>query len=321
MAKGKRRSRENKLTRGQFWTMVILSSVLLAFVSLVTISSYMDKPFMPTWDELFSLTGLSGKQPLDTEMQVHVLDVGNADAILVRNKGQNLLIDAGENDDGADVVAYLRSHGVKKLDYVIATHPDADHIGGMDDVVEAMDIGTFIMAFMPEGYTPTSKTYADMLEAISRKGLKITSAQTGKHYSLGEADIEILGPVADFTETNNQSVVCRISFGDKRFLFMGDAEKEAENALMEARGDLSADVLKIGHHGSKSSTQSKFVKMVSPAYAVISCGENNSYKHPHPETLDTLEELKIRCYRTDRDGTVVITTDGQSITFETEKGE
>ena len=102
---------------------------------------------------------------------------------------------------------------------------------------------------------------------------------------------------------------------------MGDAEKEAENALMEARGDLSADVLKIGHHGSKSSTQSKFVKLVSPAYAVISCGENNSYKHPHPETLDTLEELKIRCYRTDRDGTVVITPDGQSITFETEKGE
>lgn len=226
--------------RRRFWAGILLVSLAAAFCVLVTLSEQMTRPFLPTWKEIFQKVGLAEAEPLDSELRVHVIDVGNADAILVQNKGASLLIDAGEKDDGERVLAYLREQGVDKLDMVIATHADADHIGGMKTVINGMDIDAFLRATMPEGYTPTTKTYTGMLEALAGKGVKITEAKPGARYPLGDAVLDILGPAAEFEENNNQSVVCKVTFGAKKFLFMGDAEKQAEAELLSKGLDLSA---------------------------------------------------------------------------------
>ena len=311
--------RRKKNNRKAFWAVVLTCSVLAAACLLITLSETMDPPLLPTWKEIFQAVGVTDPEPLDTEMEVHVIDVGNADAILVRNQGKNLLIDAGERDDGDRVVAYLRQKGIGRLDMLIASHADADHIGGMKTVVEEMEIGTFLMAFMPEGHTPTTKTYENLLNAVAVKGLVITPAEAGDRYALGDAELLILGPVGDFEDNNNQSVVCKVTFGARKFLFMGDAEKEAEDALIHAGSDLSADFLKVGHHGSNTSTQERLLQRVSPKIAVISCGADNSYGHPHSEVLDRLEQRHITVYRSDRNGHIQVTTDGATLTVTTEK--
>ena len=175
------------------------------------------------------------------------------------------------------------------------------------------------MAFMPEGYTPTTSTYAGMLEALADKGVKITPAKAGARYSLGDAWVDILGPAGEFEDNNNQSVVCKVTFGSRKFLFMGDAEKEAERALLAAGTDLSADVLKAGHHGSRSSTTAELLEAVQPTYVLLTCGVDNSYGHPHAETVARLKEAGVTIYRSDADGTVVIATDGETLRFQTEK--
>lgn len=305
--------------RRRFWTGVLACSVVAALCILVSLSEQMDKPFLPTWDEIFTAVGLKEPPPLDSTLQVQVLDVGNADAILLRNQKQTMLIDAGEKGDAETVLAALHKQGIGKLDLVIATHPDADHIGGLAEVIEGMEIGAFIMARMPEGSTPTTQTYTAMLEALAAKGVRAEQAEPGASYSLGEAKVDILGPLADYEDTNNQSVVCKVTFGSRKFLFMGDAETQAEDALLSAGTDLSADVVKLGHHGSKSSSQKEFLQAVGPQYALISCGAGNPYGHPDEETLITLDTLRIPVYRTDLNGTITLTSDGQTISIETEK--
>ena len=306
--------------RRRFWAGILLVSLAAAFCVLVTLSEQMTRPFLPTWKEIFQKVGLAEAEPLDSELRVHVIDVGNADAILVQNKGASPLIDAGEKDDGERVLAYLREQGVDKLDMVIATHADADHIGGMKTVINGMDIDAFLMATMPEGYTPTTKTYTGMLEALAGKGVKITEAKPGARYPLGDAVLDILGPAAEFEENNNQSVVCKVTFGAKKFLFMGDAEKQAEAELLSKGLDLSADVIKVGHHGSDTSTTDKLLDAVKPRYAFVTCGAGNSYGHPDKSTLNKLKARNITAYRSDLNGTVVAATDGSQITITTEKG-
>lgn len=314
----KHRRRRKKDGRAGFWTAVVAVSLAAAFCILVTISEQLEKPFLPTWDEIYQKLGLAEPEPLSTELAVHVIDVGNADAILIRSGSANMLIDAGENGDGDEVLDYLRGQGVSKLDLVIATHADADHIGGMDEVIREMEIGEYVMSTMPEGYTPTTKTYTDVLEALLDRQVKVTEAEPGMNYALGEAQVDILGPAGEFTDNNNQSVVCKVTFGSRRFLFMGDAEKEAEDALLAAHTDLRADFIKLGHHGSNSSSQEEFLRQVAPDYAVITCGAGNSYGHPHADTLNTLKNLGISCYRCDEDGTIVVTTDGSTMDIRTQ---
>lgn len=253
-------------------------------------------------------------------LTIYAQDVGNADSTLIQTGGQAMLIDAGNNKDGDDVVAFLRSHGVTRLDYVIATHPDADHIGGMDDVIEAFPVTTYIMSVMPEAITPTTKTYWEVLEALDNSDAEVAEAEPGRTYPLGEGTFTILGPAGEFDDANDMSVVCRLDFGNRRFLFTGDAEKAAENALMARDRDaLRADYLKVGHHGSRTSTQDSFLSAVSPSVATISCGAGNSYGHPHDVTLKTLKKHGVAVYRTDLQGVITLTSDGNSLNVSTER--
>jgi len=250
-------------------------------------------------------------------LKVHYIDVGQADAILIQlPSGQNMLIDAGNNDDAYTVVNYLKSKGISTLDYVIGTHPHEDHIGGLDVVINSFVIGK---VYLPRAIS-TTQNYIDALLAIKYKGLKVAEASGGVKLDVGQgATAELLAPNGTgYEELNDYSAVLRLTFGQTSFLFTGDAEGSSEAAMLRAGYNLQADVLKVGHHGSSSSTSAAFLKAVSPKYAVISVGKDNDYGHPHAETLAKLATAGIKLYRTDRQGTVKATSDGRTITFNTQ---
>lgn len=251
-------------------------------------------------------------------MTVHYIDVGQGDAILVQSGGQNMLIDAGDKDHGQLVVDYLKSAGVKQIDILVVTHPHADHIGGMDKVIESFPV---LNVYMPR-VAHTSKSFDDLLTALENKNLKINTARAGITLPLASVNAYFLAPVKDYYEDlNNYSAVIKIVCGNKVFLFMGDAEKEAEDDMLAAGTDLKADVLKVGHHGSDSGTSTAFLNLVQPQYAIISVGEDNPYGHPHQETLNRLQECGSQIMRTDLNGTIVIHTDGNKLDIVIEKGE
>lgn len=273
-----------------------------------------------TWDNLYVWTGLREDMSLgDSEFRLTVMDVGNADCLLLQNGGHSALIDAGENEDGNSIVSFLNRVGIMYLDYVIATHPDADHIGGMDEVVNNIKIGTFMMAYMPEGFTPTTRVYEDLLTSLIENDVTPVEPLFGDSYPFGDAFIDILSGLSDHTETNEQSIVCRVRFGKTRFLLMGDAGKEVEEELLENGVDLRADVLKVGHHGSRSSSSEDFITAISPSIALIPCGLGNRYNHPYAETLNTLRKVSCEIYRCDFHGDIMVVSDGETITVTTEK--
>lgn len=248
------------------------------------------------------------------ELELHMIDVGQGLSVLVRAPdGTSALIDAGDRDDGAAVTDYLRRQGVEKINTLVATHAHADHIGGMADVVKNLPVDRFIMTPLPEKIQPTTKSYTDLLRALSEKGVKITPARAATRYILGSAQMTIEGPLEEYEELNNTSVACRIQYGDRAFLVTGDAEEQAESAMVRRGRKLSSDVLIAGHHGSHTSSSQKFLNAVRPLYVGISCGEGNSYGHPHQEILKRFEKMKCAVLRTDIQGNVVFYTDGESI--------
>ena len=250
----------------------------------------------------------------NSNFQVHYIDVGQGDCSLVVCDGQTLLIDAGENGHETEVINYLRSLGIDKLDYIIATHPHSDHIGGLPEVIEEFGMDNIIMPRLTKEQTPTTKTYTRMLEEIKASGAKVISAKVGSTYTLGEASFEILGPVSDSTEDlNSMSVVAKVTHGENSFLFTGDAESDEEREIFGAGVDLDADVLKMGHHGSNTSSCKEFLAEVTPEICVIMCGEDNDYGHPHKEPLERLKKYTNEIYRTDICGDIVISSDGKNL--------
>ena len=249
------------------------------------------------------------------KLEVAFLDVGQGDSILLKTPGDKvMLIDAGESTARQAVKEALDSSGIERIDVLIATHPDSDHIGNMQMVVENYEIGEI---YMPK-VNHTTKTYQNLLQAISDKGMKIKAARAGKSIAIDDAlQVEILGPVSEeYSNTNNYSVICRVTYGDTRFLFLGDAEHEAQDEAMAAAPEsFRADVLKLAHHGSSNGISAELLEAVQPRYGVISCGADNSYGHPHRETLDLLAKYQIETFRTDKLGTIVAASDGETITF------
>ena len=245
------------------------------------------------------------------EMQVHFIDVGQGDSTLITCGNHSMLIDAGDDSKGTTIQNYLQKQKVEKLDYLVLTHPDADHIGGAPVIITKLDIDKVFMS----NYEKDNKTYQKLIQALDNKRLKYSTPKVGTQYSLGTATVTILAPNDEYDNPNDSSIALLIQNGDNAFLFTGDAGEDAENDILNNKIDISADVYKVGHHGSRYSTSKDFFRAVNPTYAVISCGENNSYVHPHAETLNTLRANGVKVYRTDEEGTIIATSDGKNITF------
>lgn len=245
------------------------------------------------------------------EMEVHFIDVGQGDSTLIICDGHAMLIDAGDYSKGTAIQNYLQKQKVKKLDYLILTHPDSDHIGGAPVIISKFEIDKVFVS----NYEKDNKTYQKLIQALDNKRLKYTTPEVGAQYVLGTAEITILAPNSTYDNPNDASIALMVRNGENKFLFTGDAGEDAEQDILAADVDLSADVYKAGHHGSRSSTSMNFFEAVSPACAVISCGEDNSYGHPHAETLNTFRMNGVKVYRTDEDGTIIASSDGKKITF------
>lgn len=264
-----------------------------------------------------SPASVNEKSGVKGELKVHFIDVGQADSILIQQGEQFMLVDAGNNDDGNLVKDYLQKQGIKKLEFLVGTHPHEDHIGGLDYVINAFKVGKL---YMPKASSNT-KTFTDVVNAAKNKGLSFTAPNPGESFKLGEATVTILSPNGSgYEDLNNYSIVVKVAFGNTSFLLTGDAEDVSEKEIMAKGFDVSSTVLKVGHHGSNSSTTSEFLSKVNPKYAVISVGKDNTYGHPKQNILDRLKGKGIPVYRTDESGTIVATSNGTSVTFSAKPG-
>ena len=260
--------------------------------------------------------------PASGQAKVYIIDVGQGESILITTEERSMLIDAGENDKGDEVLAFLDTLGLDSLDYALATHPDSDHIGGLDTVLESIEVGEVFFGEIPAKLTPTTKTYEDVLDVIEEKDIPLSLAHAGDIIDMGSgAQLTILGPIdpQQATSKNNASLVSRLDFGETSFLFNGDQEAPMEKMLLENGVDLDCDMMTMGHHGSSTSSTPEYLEAVSPDYASISCGRGNKYGHPHDETIENLEELGVEYYRTDLSGNITFTSDGKTISVRTEK--
>ncbi|WP_292520496.1 MBL fold metallo-hydrolase [Methanoculleus sp.] len=257
-----------------------------------------------------------GEQPeivfgLSGDLAVHIIDVGQGDSILLEFRDKTMLIDAGERGMGERVIAYLDEKQIESLDVVVATHPHSDHIGGLGDVLSTYPVGRFIDAGQPHA----TATYENLLALVEEQGIPYAVAERGQTIALHpDLEIQVLNPASrPLGETNEDSVVLKVTYGEVSYLLTGDAGEPAEESMMEAGINLDADVLKVGHHASRYASSAGFLAAVNPAISVIPVGEGNDYGHPHEEALGRLEAIGSRIYRTDLDGTVVIATDGKAL--------
>lgn len=253
--------------------------------------------------------------PEESSFAVHFIDVGQADCALVACDGAYMLIDGGNAEDSDLVYSYLKSNGITHLDYMVATHTHEDHIGGLSGAAYAATVGAALSP-VAEGNT---KVFQNLVKSLANQGVELTVPAAGDTFDLGSARVEVLGPLKDYDETNDTSIVLSVDYGETAFLFTGDMESAAETDLVEAGTDLAATVLKVGHHGSSSSTSYRFLREVMPSYAVISVGKDNSYGHPTQAVLSRLEDAEVQVFRTDLHGTIIAQSDGRSVTFQTER--
>jgi competence protein ComEC len=250
-------------------------------------------------------------------LQIVMLDVGQGDSILIQSKGEAMLVDAGENDRGDDVLSALRSHGVTHLRAVVGTHPHSDHIGGLDTVIDGPSVDA---VYLPEKASYTD-TYEDLLDAIDRKGLTVTVPEPDESLRMGDAEIHFLWPPneLDDEDANDHSIVILVKGGGKSILLTGDIGKGVEAELLKTYAELHCDVLKVAHHGSSSSSSADFLDTVRPDAALISVGKGNEYKHPAAATLRRLEDRGITVYRTDRNGEITVNVSEGKLSIVTER--
>ena len=282
--------------------------IIIGLVILIIVAILSQKGFIPI-DEDSNSNEMSNKitaEESENILQIHFFDVGQADSTLIISGQKTMLIDAGTNEMGEKVVENIKKLGIERIDYLIGTHPHEDHIGGLDDVIKNFEIG---IIYMPKIQTNT-KTFEDVLDAIAEKNLTITIPKKGEKFILGKAKCEIMlcgtGTKEEKENLNLSSIVTKVTYGNQNYLFMGDAEKENE----QSRTWTKVNVLKVGHHGSDTSSSVKFLEQVEPQIAIISVGKNNTYGHPKQVILDRLNKIGSVVYMTKDKGNILIESDG-----------
>lgn len=249
------------------------------------------------------------------ELFVDFVDVGQGDCTLIRTADAVILVDAGEAGTADTVVSYLKEKGIKNIDCCIATHPHSDHIGALYRIFEEFSVDTVLLPDIPDELIPTTSTYEKFLDGLENVK-NIIPAGTGDNFDFGSLNLDILGPVKEYDDLNQMSLVSKVSFGNTSVMLTGDIETPAETDMLKKRNvDYSADILKVGHHGSKTSTSEKWLKAVHPQFAVVSCGLDNDYGHPHKNIINRLEDFGVEYYRTDLEGHILFKSDGNEITL------
>ncbi len=286
--------------------LIICVTCLSLLLMLITFS---DSRYIPTWTDIGRAV-FGDEAKASDEDTVRFIDVGQGDSILISSNGYNALIDFGDKSDfGSDLLDALRSYKIERLDCIIVSHYDMDHVGGAPKILKALDVE---YALLPELSDKESNDFDDFQYALENSGAEVSIARVGTLVNIGDFDITVLGHYSDESDSNNRSVVLMAECGGKKFLLTGDAGANIENKLMEEGINLDCDVYKAAHHGSRNSNTLDFIKAASPEYGVISCSSSNQYGHPHEEVLVNLETVGAKLYRTDRSG---------DITFKIENGE
>ena len=284
--------------------LIILVSIFETYnINLETLYNYFIND-NPTIEEIDN--DIPTSKVLNSDLKVYYLDVGQADCILIQNENDNMLIDAGNNEDGSKLVNYLKSLGITNFKYVVGTHPHEDLIGGLDNIIKEFNVEKVLL---PDAYTTTA-TFEDVLIALEDKNLNFEVPNIGKTLSLGEARIEIIHTESNPEDLNDSSIVLRLDYGENSFLFSGDATSTIEKKILNK--NIAVDIYKVAHHGSSYSNSESFLNKVNPSIGIISAGKNNSYNHPHLEVVKRLEERNIKLYRTDKLGTILVTSDGKN---------
>lgn len=279
---------------------------------VAVLSLFLTKNFIPI-DKVFEESGLRNTQQASADkMYVSFIDVGQGNCTLLRCGGKAILVDSGEVGAAQTVINYIKNLGIDELNCVLVTHPHTDHMGAMTKILYEFKIDDLIMPEIPEEIIPTNKTYEKFLTAVSDNAGNVIAAKPGETYSYGEMKLEIFAPLRDYDNLNDMSAVSRISYGDTSVMFTGDATTTVEKELLKKNINYSATVLNVGHHGSKTSSSEAWLRAVNPKYAVICCGVNNDYGHPHSLITKRLEEFGIEYFETDLLGTIVFESDSKN---------
>ncbi len=296
--------------------LLLLACVIALAVCLVLIFLEESSPPEPAAPSLSAGPAPDGA-PYEAGFSILFIDVGQADSMLVRCGGEAMLVDGGNAPDSDLLETVLKKQGVDELDYVVCTHAHEDHAGGLPGALHHAKLKHALAPVTEADNRPFSK----FVQAAAQQGVSIEVPEPDDTFSLGDAEVKVLGPREDYDETNNTSIVLRLTYGGTSFLLTGDMESDAEQDLLDAGCDVSADLLKVGHHGSSSSTSHRFLEAVDPAYAVISCETGNDYGHPHDETLQALSDASVRLYRTDMQGDILAESDGKTVRVTTARNQ
>lgn len=291
-----------------------ISSIVIAFFVFLSIISSQNMTDVSDTVELTETQQPLTQQPdsdVESTLEVHFLDVGQGDATLLMCDGEYMLIDTGDSTNGTFIQNYLQKRGIERLKYLVLTHPDADHIGSAAVVITKFDIDNIFMSY----FQKNNKTYEGLMASISYKNASWKTPSAGEKYTLGQAVITIIAPNDVYENPNDTSIGLLVTHGANTFLFTGDAEETAEEDILNNGIDISSVVYQVGHHGSKTSSSEKFLEAVSPEFAVISCGEGNSYGHPHADTLNKLRSMGVKVFRTDEQGSIVAVSDKTQLSW------
>lgn len=287
-------------------------AVILAVV-ICGIISILEKLGVTSWLELGSKAGIVDVvTPTDSDFTAYFFDIGQGDSSLIVCDGQSLLIDTGPGNKTESILGALKILKIDSIDYMVISHQHDDHIGGASEIIDKVDIKNLIMPKLSEENMPSSDLYEAFLTKVLEKNINTVAAEPGLSFKIGKAKADVLAPLCQDKNLNNMSVVLKVAFGETSFIFQGDAESKVENALRNEGYDLSADVIKVGHHGSTTSSTKKYIEAVNPKIAIIPCGKNN-YGHPKPETIKTLEDQGVDIFITDLLGDITVESDGKAI--------